>query len=70
MMINYHLPNSRMKDALQVGGIREIVTRAEGLERQGKKIVHLEIGRPDYDSPRCAKDAAIKALLSTRLQEL
>ncbi len=62
MMINYHLPNFRMKDALQVGGIREIVTRAEGLERQGKKIVHLEIGRPDYDSPRCAKDAAIKAL--------
>ncbi|MCJ7698663.1 pyridoxal phosphate-dependent aminotransferase, partial [Candidatus Bathyarchaeota archaeon] len=29
---------------------------------QGKDIVHLEIGEPDFDTPRNIKDAAIKAL--------
>ncbi|GHS89180.1 aminotransferase [Synergistales bacterium] len=44
------------------GGIREILNKADALERAGKKIIHLEIGRPDYDSPLCAKEAAKKAL--------
>ncbi|MDR2179662.1 MAG: pyridoxal phosphate-dependent aminotransferase [Synergistaceae bacterium] len=60
--IDYRLPNSRMKDALGGPGIREILTRAEALERQGRKIIHLEIGRPDYDSPACGKEAAMEAL--------
>jgi aspartate aminotransferase/aminotransferase len=55
-------PSSRMKDAMKGGGIREILTRAEALEREGRKIIHLEIGRPDYDSPACAKTEAIQAL--------
>ena len=60
--IDYRLPNSRMKDAMGGGGIREILTKAEALERAGRKIIHLEIGRPDYDSPACAKAGAIEAL--------
>lgn len=32
------------------------------LMAKGKKIIYLEIGRPDYDSPACAKNAVIKAL--------
>ena len=63
-MIDYRLPNSRMSAALKTGGIREIVARAEALERAGKKVIHLEIGRPDYDSPLCAKKAAMRALES------
>jgi aspartate aminotransferase/aminotransferase len=51
-----------MKDAMGGGGIREILTKAEALEREGRKIIHLEIGRPDYDSPPCAKAEAIEAL--------
>ena len=61
-MIDYRLPGSRMKGALQPGGIREIVNKAEALQRQGRNIIHLEIGRPDYDSPPCAKKAAARAL--------
>ncbi|MDR3265118.1 MAG: aminotransferase class I/II-fold pyridoxal phosphate-dependent enzyme, partial [Synergistaceae bacterium] len=61
-MVDYRLPNARLKDALRVAGIREILTRAETLERSGRKVIHLEIGRPDYDSPACAKNAAIEAL--------
>ena len=57
-------PNSRMSIIPMSGGIREILSRANELETQGKKIVHMEIGRPDFDSPKCAKDAAIHALNS------
>lgn len=55
-------PNSRMSSIQMSGGIREILGRAEELEKQGRSIIHMEIGRPDFDSPKCAKDAAITAL--------
>src|SRR4051812_34993298 len=29
----------------------EMLARATELERQGKKIIHLEIGEPDFDTP-------------------
>jgi aspartate aminotransferase/aminotransferase len=61
-MIDYRLPVSRMCAAMQVGGIREIANKARALERAGKKVIHMEIGRPDYDSPACAKEAVKKAL--------
>jgi aspartate aminotransferase len=40
----------------------EVLARAKKLEAQGKEIVHLEIGEPDFDTPRNITDAAIKAL--------
>lgn len=55
-------PNSRMSSIKMSGGIREILRRAEQLEAEGKSIIHMEIGRPDFDSPACAKDAAVAAL--------
>ena len=49
------------------GGIREIAARAEAMEREGRNVIHLEIGRPDYDSPLCAKQAAAQALEEGRV---
>jgi aspartate aminotransferase len=40
----------------------EVLARAKGLEKQGKEIVHLEIGEPDFDTPKNIKEAAIEAL--------
>jgi len=40
----------------------EVLAKAKALEKQGKEIVHLEIGEPDFDTPRNIKDAAIKAI--------
>ena len=40
----------------------EVLARAKALEKQGKDIVHLEIGEPDFDTPKNIKDAAVKAL--------
>ena len=55
-------PNSRMASIKMAGGIREILTRAEEIERARGSIIHMGIGRPDFDSPECAKAAAIAAL--------
>jgi len=40
----------------------EVLAKAKALEKQGKDIVHLEIGEPDFDTPKNVKEAAIKAL--------
>ena len=40
----------------------EVLAKAKALEKQGKEIVHLEIGEPDFDTPKNIKDAAAKAL--------
>jgi aspartate aminotransferase len=40
----------------------EVLARARALERQGKSVVHLEIGEPDYDTPAHIREAAKRAL--------
>ena len=40
----------------------EVLARAKALERQGKEIIHLEIGEPDFDTPEHIRDAAKRAL--------
>ena len=40
----------------------EVLNRARALEKQGKDIVHLEIGEPDFDTPANVVDAGVNAL--------
>ena len=40
----------------------EVLAKAKALEKQGRSIVHLEIGEPDFDTPGNIKEAAIKAM--------
>lgn len=40
----------------------EVLARARALEAQGRKIVHLEIGEPDFDTPANIREAAKKAI--------
>jgi aspartate aminotransferase len=42
----------------------EVLAKAKALEKQGKEIVHLEIGEPDFDTPKNIKEAAVKALFA------
>jgi aspartate/methionine/tyrosine aminotransferase len=42
----------------------EVLAKAKALEKQGRDIVHLEIGEPDFDTPKNIKEAAVKALNS------
>lgn len=40
----------------------EVLNKAKALERQGKDIVHLEIGEPDFDTPSNVVEAGVTAL--------
>ena len=40
----------------------EVLVRAKALEKQGRSIVHLEIGEPDMDTPANVVDAGVNAL--------
>jgi aspartate/methionine/tyrosine aminotransferase len=55
------LPTKRMSEIPYIG-IREIFEKAKKLEQKNKKIIHMEIGRPDFDTPMSIKKAAINAL--------
>ena len=44
----------------------EVFQRAQELEREGKDIIHLEFGEPDFDTPPVIREAAEKALKDGR----
>lgn len=52
---------TRLKN-VSFSGIRRIMAEANRLEQGGAPIIHLEIGRPDFDTPVHIKEAAKAAL--------
>ncbi|WP_457553458.1 pyridoxal phosphate-dependent aminotransferase [Desulfobacula sp.] len=53
---------AKRMDIIPFQRIRKIVEEATRREKQGENIIHLEIGRPDFDTPSHIKEAAIKAI--------
>jgi aspartate aminotransferase len=61
----YKLPELRLAQRMARLGTEtafEVLVKARGLEAKGRDIVHLEIGEPDFDTPRNIIDAATDAL--------
>jgi aminotransferase len=54
-------PAERM-ERIPFSGIRRIFEAASRLEAEGRDIVHLTVGRPDFDTPTHIKEAAKAAL--------
>jgi aspartate aminotransferase len=42
----------------------DVLVRARALEAEGKHIIHLQLGEPDFDTPQHIVDAAVDALRS------
>ena len=42
--------------------VMEVLERAHDLEREGRNIIHLEIGEPDFPTPDCIRQAAVEAV--------
>jgi aspartate aminotransferase len=40
----------------------EVLARARALEARGRSVIHLEIGEPDFDTPRTVADAGVEAI--------
>ncbi|MGB8262178.1 MAG: pyridoxal phosphate-dependent aminotransferase [Terracidiphilus sp.] len=60
--VHYELPLARRMARLGTETAFEVLSKARALERQGKSIVHLEIGEPDFDTPPNVVEAAVTAL--------
>ena len=56
------LLNERMKSMNMAGGLYDIYQKSLKMEAEGQSIIHMEIGKPDFDSPVLAKEATIKSL--------
>ncbi|KUO39353.1 MAG: hypothetical protein AVW05_04460 [Hadesarchaea archaeon DG-33] len=54
-------PAKRMKE-IPPSSTLKVLNLAKELERQGKDIVHMEVGEPDFDTPAHIKRAAEEAL--------
>ena len=58
-------PSPGLADSLERLGTEtafSVLARARELERQGREIIHLEIGEPDFDTPLHIREAAAAAL--------
>ena len=58
---------NKMKQSVKMdtnpfSGIRKVFEAAGKLEKEGREIINLGIGRPNFDTPAFIKDAAKKAL--------
>src|ERR1700677_4749465 len=58
----YELQLARRMSRLGTETAFEVLNKARALERQGKSIIHLEIGEPDFDTPSNVIEAAVDAL--------
>src|ERR1700733_15784021 len=58
----YELQLARRTSRLGTETAFEVLNKARALERQGKSIIHLEIGEPDFDTPGNVIEAAVDAL--------
>src|SRR6201982_2449481 len=58
----YELQLARRMSRLGTETAFEVLNKARALERQGKSIIHLEIGEPDFDTPASVVEAAVDAL--------
>src|SRR5947209_20618706 len=53
--------SSRMAD-LGTETAFDVLARARALEAQGRRVLHLEIGEPDFPTPKHIVEAGIRAL--------
>jgi aspartate aminotransferase len=60
--IQYELQLARRMSRLGTETAFEVLNKARALERQGRSIVHLEIGEPDFDTPANVVEAGVDAL--------
>jgi aspartate aminotransferase len=47
---------------LESEGAFVVLAKAKQMEAEGKSVIHLQIGEPDFDTPRNISDAAVKAI--------
>ncbi len=59
-------PLARRTGEIQPFHVMRLLARARELEAAGRDIVHMEVGEPDFDTPRPVREAGCEALLAGR----
>ena len=42
--------------------VMDVLEKAQEFERMGERVIHLEVGEPDFDTPECIKEACFRAI--------
>ena len=42
--------------------VMDVLEKAQEFERRGERVIHLEVGEPDFDTPECIKEACLRAI--------
>ena len=53
---------ARRMEMLPFSGIRVMMERANRMQREGVDVIHMEIGRPDFDTPEVIKEALYESV--------
>lgn len=60
--VTHELQLARRMSRLGTETAFEVLNKARALERQGKSVIHLEIGEPDFDTPSNVIEAGVNAM--------
>jgi len=55
-------PTARRAQEIQPFEVMDVLSRAHALEAQGRRVVHMEIGEPDFSAPQPVVEAGVRAL--------
>jgi len=55
-------PTARRAEEIQPFEVMDVLSRAHALEAQGRSVVHMEIGEPDFTAPEPVVEAGVRAL--------
>jgi aspartate/methionine/tyrosine aminotransferase len=42
--------------------VMDVLEKAQELERKGERVIHMEVGEPDFDTPECINEAGYRAI--------
>ena len=42
--------------------VMDVLEKAQKMEREGRSVIHMEIGEPDFETPEVVRQAAIEAI--------
>ena len=42
--------------------VMDVLEKAQELERRGERVIHMEVGEPDFDTPECINEAGYRAI--------
>jgi aspartate/methionine/tyrosine aminotransferase len=62
VLVREHQMISKKAQEISPFIVMEVLEKAQEIERGGERVIHLEVGEPDFDTPECIKEACFRAI--------